>query len=76
MEKSAETGDKILTPHAAAEKVRETAGHALQASKERALSMERQVEDYVVERPIQSVLIAAGVGAGLGLALGVLLGRR
>ncbi len=38
-------------------------------SKERLHGFEEQVEQYVREKPVQSVLIAAGVGLALGLLL-------
>lgn len=40
--------------------------------KERFLAAEKRFEHYVAEKPIQSLLIAAGAG----LAIGWLLGRR
>ena len=80
---SAETADKILTPKPPPEGVATRAEHVLERgenlyrrSKERALRMEGEVENYVREKPVKSMLIAAGVGAGLGLVLGVLLARR
>jgi ElaB/YqjD/DUF883 family membrane-anchored ribosome-binding protein len=48
-----------------------TAGY-YQRSKERASAVGDQVENYIREKPLKSVLIAAGVGLGLG----VLLSRR
>jgi len=83
MSAQAETADKILTPKAPAENIqartepgRERAETVLRRSRERALEMEHELEDYVRARPLRSVLVAAGVGAGLGLVLGVLLARR
>jgi ElaB/YqjD/DUF883 family membrane-anchored ribosome-binding protein len=46
------------------------------ASKEKALELEHKFEDKIREKPIKSVLLAAGVGAGVGLLLGVVLARR
>lgn len=45
-------------------------------TKERAGEMQGQVEDYVQDRPMKSVLIAAGVGACFGLLIGALAARR
>ena len=83
MSAQVETADKVLTPKSPPENVaapvehaRERVGHLYRRSKERAVEMEGEFEDYVREKPVKSVLIAAGVGAGLGLVLGVLLARR
>jgi ElaB/YqjD/DUF883 family membrane-anchored ribosome-binding protein len=58
------------------EEVVEHARHAardlIRRGKDRAVAIERGFEGAVQERPIQSVLIAAGVG----LLLGVFLARR
>jgi len=83
MSAQSETAEKILIPKSPAENVaarvdqaREKAESVYRRSKERALEMEGEFEDYVRAKPVKSVLIAAGVGAGIGLVLGVLLGRR
>jgi len=77
-----DTADKVLTPkapdriQAGIEQAHERAESVLRRTKDRAIEMEHELEGYVRERPLKSVLIAAGVGAGLGLVLGVLLARR
>jgi ElaB/YqjD/DUF883 family membrane-anchored ribosome-binding protein len=38
-------------------------------SREKAMELEQNVEQYIREKPLQSVLIAAGVGAVLGFLL-------
>jgi ElaB/YqjD/DUF883 family membrane-anchored ribosome-binding protein len=83
MSAQVDTADKVLTPKSPAERVqtgieeaRDKAESVLRRSKERALEIEHDLEDYVRERPVKSVLVAAGVGAGIGLVLGVLLARR
>lgn len=83
MSAHAETADKVLTPKAPGEHVADRIEHAREKaetlyrrSRERVEAMEGEFEDYVREKPVKSVLIAAGVGAGLGLVLGVLLARR
>jgi len=83
MSAQVETADKILTPKAPSESVaghvehaREKAENLYRRGKERAAEMEGELENYVREKPVKAVLIAAGVGAGLGLVLGVLLARR
>src|SRR5262245_24384912 len=45
---------------------RERVGDVLTRTRDRAVEMQEQFEDYVQERPIKSVLVAAGVGAGIG----------
>lgn len=88
MTAQAETADKVLTPARAdggatsatlgarVDEIQERAGDLYQRTKKRALEVEGDVEHYVQEKPMKSVLIAAGVGAGIGLVLGVLLARR
>jgi ElaB/YqjD/DUF883 family membrane-anchored ribosome-binding protein len=87
MSAQSEIAEKTLSPKSPAENVaanvaarvdqaREKAENLYHRSKDRALEMEGQFEDYVRERPVRSTLIAAGVGAGIGLILGVLLARR
>ena len=80
MSAQVDTADKVLTPKSPPENLaahaREEAEHLYRRSKERALALEGEFEDYVREKPMKAVLIAAGVGAGLGLVLGVLLARR
>jgi ElaB/YqjD/DUF883 family membrane-anchored ribosome-binding protein len=58
------------------EHVRERAGEVTERLKERVRGKEEEYADLVRERPLRSLLVAAGVGAGLGLVLGVLLARR
>ncbi|HEX6885329.1 MAG TPA: hypothetical protein VF530_18285 [Planctomycetota bacterium] len=83
MSAQVDTADKVLTPKAPGDRIQagiEEAHHraenVLRRTKDRAIEMEHELEGYVRERPLKSVLIAAGVGAGLGLVLGVLLARR
>ena len=51
---------------------RERARHLYEAGKERAIELEGNFERYVQDRPIKSVLAAAGIG----LVIGLLLARR
>lgn len=44
------------------ELARNTAGSYAEQGRQRAMELERSVERYVVERPIRSLAIAAGVG--------------
>jgi ElaB/YqjD/DUF883 family membrane-anchored ribosome-binding protein len=82
MTERSDLADKVLTPSTAENvkarigEVREKAETALRRSKERAIEVEHDFEDYVRAQPLKSTLIAAGVGAGLGLVFGVLLARR
>lgn len=60
---------------AGAEKVgeaRERMGALYERGKERAMEWEGNFENFVSERPLRSVLIAAGIG----LVVGALLARR
>jgi ElaB/YqjD/DUF883 family membrane-anchored ribosome-binding protein len=55
---------------AAAEKIGQIRDHAndyYESGKQRAQEWEQGLEDYVREKPIQSLLIAAGVGMLLGV---------
>ncbi len=47
--------------------LRETAGEYYEEGRERAMKWEHNVEDYVREQPIKSLLLAAGVGLLLGV---------
>ena len=47
--------------------LREQAGQYYEQGRERAHEWEQGLEDYVHEKPIQSLLIAAGVGMLLGM---------
>ena len=49
------------------EQLREQATDYYQQGRERAMEMEQSLEQYVQEKPIQSLLIAAGVGMLLGM---------
>jgi ElaB/YqjD/DUF883 family membrane-anchored ribosome-binding protein len=49
------------------EQLRDQAADYYQQGRERAMEMEQNLEQYVQEKPIQSLLIAAGVGMFLGL---------
>ena len=51
--------------HAGADKAHEY----YERSREKAVEFEEQIEKYIREKPLQSVLIAAGVGVALGLLL-------
>ena len=67
--------ENMLDKDAVQEKVahaRERLGAMYERGKERALQWEGNFENYVSERPLRSVLIAAGVG----LLLGALISRR
>ena len=64
-----------LTKEAAQETLRDTrqsASELYDQGRRKAGDLEAQVAEYVKEKPVQSVLIAAGVG----LLLGALLSRR
>jgi ElaB/YqjD/DUF883 family membrane-anchored ribosome-binding protein len=65
-----ETGDNVLV------RARERVSSAYQNVKDRGLAKEQELEGYVKDHPMSSVLLAIGLGAGLGLIAGVLLGRR
>jgi ElaB/YqjD/DUF883 family membrane-anchored ribosome-binding protein len=81
-------GEKIINPvkssaesmlDRGSEKLAETRGRVsdlLDRTKDRASEMQDQFEGYVQERPLKSVLIAAGVGAAVGVLVGVLAARR
>jgi ElaB/YqjD/DUF883 family membrane-anchored ribosome-binding protein len=58
------------------ERVRVATENLYARGKERAIELEAKLEDKIRERPIRSVLIAAGVGAGVGLLVGVVMARR
>ena len=49
------------------EQLRDSAGDYYQQGRERAQEWEQNIEDYVREKPLQAVLMAAGVGVLLGL---------
>ena len=49
------------------EQLREQASDYYQQGRDRAMEMEQSLEQYVQEKPIQSLLIAAGVGMLLGI---------
>jgi len=83
-----ETADKVLTPSrpelaeprpslgARVDELQDKAETLVQRTRDQAIKLEGDVERYVQDKPMKSVLIAAGVGAGVGLVLGVLLARR
>ena len=48
------------------DQLREQAGDYYEQGRQRALEMEQTLEQYVQEKPIQALLIAAGIGAVLG----------
>ena len=55
---------------AAAEKyenIKDSATEYYQAGRDKAVEWENQIEEYVRERPIKSLLMAAGVGILLGI---------
>ena len=58
------------------EKAREATKDLYLRGKERVVAWEENVEDRIRERPMRSILIAAGVGAAVGVVLGVALARR
>ena len=47
--------------------LRDTATEYYQSGRDKAMQWESQVEDYVREQPIKSLLMAAGVGVLLGV---------
>ena len=49
------------------EKLRETAAERFEEGRQRARDVERSLEQYVHDKPIQSLLIAAGVGMLIGV---------
>jgi ElaB/YqjD/DUF883 family membrane-anchored ribosome-binding protein len=49
------------------ENVKEGAAEYYRAGRDKAAEWESQIEEYVRERPIKSLLMAAGVGALLGI---------
>jgi ElaB/YqjD/DUF883 family membrane-anchored ribosome-binding protein len=49
------------------QQVRDSAQEYYEQGREKAMEWQHQVEDYVREQPIKSILIAAGVGALLGI---------
>ena len=50
-------------------------GEYYEEGKQRAIHAERSVESLIRDKPMQSVLIVAGVAAGLGLIAGCLMRR-
>jgi ElaB/YqjD/DUF883 family membrane-anchored ribosome-binding protein len=49
------------------EQFRDQAGEYYEQGRQRAMEMEQGLEQYVQEKPIQALLIAAGVGLLLGM---------
>ncbi len=49
------------------DELRETAGEYYEQGRQRAEEWEHSIESYVQEKPLQSLVIAAGVGLLLGL---------
>ena len=49
------------------EQLRDQASEYYEQGRERAMEIEQNLEQYVQEKPIQALLIAAGVGMFLGL---------
>lgn len=49
------------------EKMRDQAGEYYEEGRRKAMEMEQTLEEYVREKPVQSLLIAAGVGMLLGM---------
>ena len=49
------------------EQLRQQAGDYYEQGRQRAMEMEHSLEQYVQEKPIQALLIAAGVGMLLGM---------
>ncbi|HEX2971669.1 MAG TPA: hypothetical protein VHP11_05020, partial [Tepidisphaeraceae bacterium] len=47
--------------------MRQTATESYEHGRERAMEWQHNLEDYVREQPLRSVLIAAGVGALIGI---------
>lgn len=72
---SRRSGTGFIDKDKVRDKVHEVADQAksmYQSAKERAMELEGTFEKSVQDRPLRSVLIAAGVG----LVIGVLVGRR
>ena len=49
------------------DQLREQAGEYYEQGRQRAMEMEQNLEQYVQEKPIQALLMAAGVGLLLGI---------
>ena len=49
------------------EQLRQQAGDYYEQGRQRAMEMEQSLEQYVQEKPIQALLMAAGVGLLLGI---------
>ena len=49
------------------DQLREQAGEYYEQGRQRAMEMEQSLEQYVQEKPIQALLMAAGVGLLLGI---------
>ena len=62
--------------HEGLEHAHERANNLYRRGKDRAVELEHRMEDRIREKPMKSVLVAAGVGAGVGLLLGIVLARR
>ena len=49
------------------QQMRDQAGEYYEQGRQRAMEMEQSLEEYVQEKPVQALMIAAGVGMLLGL---------
>ena len=51
------------------DQVRQAAGSYMETGREKAMELEHTVEDQIKSRPLQSLLIAAGVGFAIGFLM-------
>ncbi len=51
----------------ATRQLRESARECYQQGREKAMEWEQELEQYVRERPVKSMLIAAGIGVAVGI---------
>jgi ElaB/YqjD/DUF883 family membrane-anchored ribosome-binding protein len=58
--------------HVTEDVVRETAANYIEEGRQRAADVGRRVNDYVTERPVKALMLAAGAG----ILLGYLFSRR
>jgi ElaB/YqjD/DUF883 family membrane-anchored ribosome-binding protein len=62
-----EMGQQVKeTAHEQFQNLRQTASDYYEHGREKAVELEHGFENYVRERPVKSVLIAAGIGLALG----------
>jgi ElaB/YqjD/DUF883 family membrane-anchored ribosome-binding protein len=51
------------------EQIRDRAGHYYEEGRQQAREWEQHLENYVVDRPIKSLLVAAGIGLAVGFLI-------